>query len=80
MNLDAIKKYFPHAFRVNDVKSLIINLLIYAVIAFVGGLVIGLLGIIPIIGFIAGVLGWLLEIYCTIGIILAILVFLKVVK
>lgn len=78
--MDMVKKYFPQAFKANDVKSLIIALLIYTVIAFVGGLVIGLLGIIPIIGFIAGVLGWLLEIYCTIGIILAILVFLKVVK
>ena len=78
--MDMVKKYFPQAFKANDVKSLIIALLIYAVLAVVGGFVIGLLGIIPIIGFIAGVLGWLLEIYCTIGIILAILVFLKVVK
>lgn len=78
--MDMVKKYFPQAFKANDVKSLIIALLIYAVLAVVGGFVIGLLGIIPIIGFIAGVLGWLLEIYCTIGIILAILVFLKIVK
>ena len=49
--MDMVKKYFPQAFKANDVKSLIIALLIYAVIAFVGGLVIGLLGIIPIIGF-----------------------------
>ena len=78
--MDMAKKYFPQAFKANDVKSLIIALLIYAVIAVVGGLVIGLLGIIPVIGFIAGILGWLLEIYCTIGVILAILVFLKIVK
>ena len=80
MNLDAIKKYFPHAFRVNDVKSLIINLLIYAVIAFVTGIVLGILGIIPIIGFVVGIIGWLVEIYCTVGVILAILVFLKIVQ
>lgn len=78
--MDMVKKYFPQAFKANDVKSLIIALLIYAVLAVVGGFVIGLLGIIPIIGFIAGILGWLLEIYCTIGVILAILVFLKIVK
>lgn len=78
--MDMVKKYFPQAFKANDVKSLIIALLIYAVLAVVGGFIIGLLGIIPIIGFIAGILGWLLEIYCTIGIILAILVFLKIVK
>ncbi|MBR2037367.1 MAG: hypothetical protein IKA09_06505 [Lachnospiraceae bacterium] len=78
--MDMVKKYFPQAFNANDVKSLIIALLIYAVLAVVGGFIIGLLGIIPIIGFIAGILGWLLEIYCTIGVILAILVFLKIVK
>lgn len=78
--MDAIKKYFPQAFSAKDVKSLIIALVIYAVIAFVGGLVLGLLGIIPIIGFIASVLGWVLRLYCAVGIILAILVFLKIVQ
>lgn len=80
MNLDMIKKYFPHAFRVNDVKSLIVNLVIYALIAFVAGIVLGLLGIIPILGFVFGVIGWVVELYCTAGVILAILVFLKVIK
>ena len=78
--MDTVKKLFPQAFKANDVKSLVIALLVYAVIAFVGGLILGILGIIPVIGFIAGVIGWVLEIYCTVGIILAILVFLKVVK
>ena len=78
--MDAVKKYFPQAFSAKDVKSLIIALVIYAVIAFVGGLVLGLLGIIPIIGFIASVIGWVLRLYCAVGIILAILVFLKVIQ
>lgn len=80
MNLEAIKKYFPHAFKANDVKSLIIGLVVYAVIAFVAGLVLGLLGIIPIIGFVFGVIGWLVEVYCVAGVILTILAFLKIVK
>lgn len=80
MNLDMIKKYFPHAFKAIDVKSLIINLVIYALIAFVAGIVLGLLGVIPIIGFIFGVIGLVVELYCTAGVILAILVFLKVLK
>ena len=32
--MDMVKKYFPQAFKAVDVKSLIIALLIYAVIAF----------------------------------------------
>ncbi len=75
-----VKKYFPHAFKANDIKSLVIALVIYAVIAFVGGLILGILGAIPVIGFIAKVIGWVLELYCTAGIILAILAFLKIVK
>ena len=80
MNLDAIKKYFPQAFAAKEVKSLIIALLIYAVIAVLGGFVLGLLTIIPIIGFIFSVLAWVLRLYCAVGIILAILVFLKIVQ
>ena len=80
MNFNAVKKYFPHAFKANDVKDLIIGLVVYALIAFVAGLVLGLLGIIPILGFIFRVIGWLVEIYCIAGVILSILVFLKIVQ
>lgn len=78
--MDMIKKFFPQAMQAHDVKGLVIAILIYAVINFVGGLVLGLLDAIPLVGFVFGVLGWVLGIYCTVGIIVAILVFLKVVK
>ena len=80
MKLDAIKKYFPQAFASVDVKSLIIALVIYAVIACVAGFVLGLLSIIPILGFIFRVISWVIELYCVAGIILAILVFIKVIQ
>ena len=78
--MDMIKKFFPQAMQAHDVKGLIIAILIYAVVNFVGGLVLGLLDAIPLVGFVFGVLGWVLSIYCAVGIIAAILVFLKVVK
>ena len=78
--MDTVKKLFPQAFGAKDVKSLIIAVLIYAVVATVGGWILNLLGAIPVIGFIADVIGWVLGIYCAAGIILAILAFLKVVK
>lgn len=78
--MDTVKRLFPHAFSAQDVKSLVVALLIYAVAAVVGGLILKVLGIIPIIGFITKIVGWLLELYCTAGVVLAILVFLKVVK
>ncbi len=80
MKLNALKPYFPHAFKANSVKDLIINLLIYAVIFAVANIVFGLLDNIWIIGFIFSVIGWLVSIYCVVGVILAILVFLKVVQ
>ena len=80
MNLNVIKPYFPQAFKANDVKSLIIALVVYALIACIGGFVLGLLTIIPILGFIFRVVSWLVEIYCAAGVILSLLVFLKFVK
>lgn len=77
--MSTLKKYFPHAFKANDIKSLIIALVIYALISFVGGLVLGLLDGIPVLGIIFSVLGWLVEVYAVVGIVLAILAFLKIV-
>ena len=78
--MDMIKKLFSHAMQANDVKGLIIAILIYAVVNFVGGFVLGLLDAIPLVGFVFGIIGWALSIYCAVGIIVAILVFLKIVK
>lgn len=78
--MDMIKKLFPQAMEANDVKGLIIAILIYAVVNFVGGLALGLLDAIPLVGFVFGIIGWALSIYCAVGIIVAILVFLKIVK
>ena len=78
--MDMIKKLFPQAMQANDVKGLIIAILIYAVVNFVGGLVLGLLDAIPLVGFVFGVIGWALGIYCAVGIIVAVLVFFNIVK
>ena len=75
-----IRRFFPHAMQANDVKSLVITIIIYSVVNFVGGIVLGLLDAIPLVGFVFGILGWLLSIYCAIGIVVSILIFLKVVK
>ena len=78
--MDLIKRFFPQAMQAHDVKGLIIAILIYAVVNFLGGIVLGLLDAIPLVGFVFGVLGWVLGIYCAAGIIVALLVFLKIVK
>ena len=55
--MDTIKKLFPHAFKVSDVKSLIITILIYLVVGAVVGFVLGLLSAIPVLGLIFKLLG-----------------------
>ena len=78
--MDMIKSVFPQAAQAHDVKSLLIAIIIYVVINFVGGFVLGLLGKLPFIGFVFGVIGWAISIYCAVGVIVALLVFLKVLK
>ena len=78
--MDALKKFFPHAFKATELSKLIITIIIYLLIDVVCGFVIGLLAKLPIIGIIFGLLGSLVGLYATVGIVLAILVFLKVLK
>ena len=78
--MDILKKWLPHAFKVKDVSSLIVTLLIYVVIDIVCGFVIGLLAKIPVIGILFSLVGSLVGLYALVGIVLSILDFLKVVK
>ena len=78
--MDMLRKFWPHAFRANDVKSLVITIIIYILFNFVAGLIIGFLAALPLIGFVFGVIGSVLGLYCTVGIVLAILNMLKVFK
>ncbi len=74
-----IKKFFPFSFGISDVTKLVINIVIYIVIAVVGGLILGLLSAIPVVGWLFVILGSLIDLYAFIGIVLAVLSFLKVV-
>lgn len=78
--MDLIKNLFPISLNACDLKGLLISILIYIVVNFVGGLVLGLLDGIPLIGFVFGVCGWILNVYCAAGIIVALLYFFKIVK
>ncbi len=78
--MDMLKKYWPHAFKADSVKSLVVTILIYIVADFLCGLVISLLGKLPLIGFLFSIVGWLLGIYFFVGIVFAVLSFLKILK
>ena len=75
-----LKKIFPHAMQARSLKGLIIAILIYAVVSFIGGIIHGIIGGIPLVGLVVGIIGWALGIYCTVGIIISVLVFLNIVK
>lgn len=78
--MELLKQFFPHAFRVTDVTSLVIMLVIYALIDLVCGLVIGFLSSIAIIGIIFSLLGAVIGLYALVGIVLSVLVFAKVIQ
>ena len=75
-----LKKIFPHAMQAHSLKGLIMAILIYAVVSFIGGIIHGIIGGIPLVGLVIGIIGWALGIYCTVGIIISVLVFLNIVK
>ena len=80
--MDILKKLFPLSFKTKEknVQDLIVNIIIYIVVAAIGGLIIGLLAKLPLIGFVFGLVGGIIDLYATIGIVLVVLVFLKVLK
>lgn len=85
--MDLLKKLFPISFGAKDVASLIIKILIYLVVAVIGGAILWLAGVIaaliPLLGglilWVLSIIGTLLDIYALAGIVIAILNFCKVV-
>lgn len=79
--MDFLKKFFPFSFKPKEItKDFVLTIVLYAVVAVVGGVVLGLLSGIRFIGFFFGIAGYLLGVYCTGGIVLAILHKVGVIK
>ena len=78
MNL--VKKYFPYSLKGDNLAGLIVAILIYTIINFVGGIIFSILSKLPLIGFIGAVLGWALSVYCAAGSVIAIFIFFKILK
>ena len=78
--MDALKKFFPHAFKSTETEPFIISLVIYVLIDIICGLVIGFLAKIPLLGILFSIIGYVVGLYALIGIILSVLVFVKVIK
>lgn len=78
--MDFIKRMFPISMKANDVKGLVVAIIIYIVANFVGGFVLSLLAKLPLIGFVAAFVGWVLGAYCAIGVIVAFLCFFGIIR
>lgn len=78
--MDILKSLFPWSFKNKTMKDLIVSILIYMAINIVGGLVFGLLSVVPLIGFVFSLLGGALGIYTLAGVILASLHFFGLLK
>ena len=77
-----LKALWPTAYKIKekDVRSFIVQLVIFGVFCIVVGFLIGLLAKIPIIGIVFSLVGALFELYSLVGIALCILNFLGVIK
>ena len=78
--MEALKKFFPHAFKAVELKPFVISLIVYVLIDIVCGIVIGILSKIPLVGIIFSLVGTIVGLYALVGIVLSILVFVKVLK
>ena len=80
--MDFLKKLWPTCFKVKekDVASLIVQLIIFVLLCFVVGLLIGILSAFPIIGIIFALIGSLMGLYGLVGIVLCFLKFFDVLK
>ena len=80
--MDLLKALWPTAYKIKekDVRSFIVQLVIFGVFCIVVGFLIGLLAKIVIIGIVFSLIGALFELYSLVGIALCILNFLGVIK
>lgn len=82
--MDILKKIFPLSFKVNEVKDLVISILIYIALGVAIAIVGAILAFIPLLGVIlaaiVGIIGWVVDLYSLVGIVLAVLVFTKVLQ
>ena len=80
--MEFLKKVWPTPFKIEkkNVSSFVVQLIIFAVVCLVFGILMGVLAHIPYVGIIFSILGSLCELYCTGGIVLCILKFTGVLK
>ena len=86
--MDFLKNVWPHAFAVkkNDVKDLVIRILLYALVGWalpgIVGLVLGIANFITfgLLTTIIEIICWAIGAYCTVGIVLTLLKYFKVIS
>lgn len=79
--MDMLKKLFPLSFGLEDVKKLVVAIVIYVVVDLLCGAACWILGLIPLLGGLAAwLLGTVVGAYTTVGLVLAVLSFLKILK
>ncbi len=72
-----LRRIFPFALNVTDLKSLLISVAIHLIIGVVGGVLVKIISIVPLIGtIVAWLLGLIFGLYVLIGLVLAVLTFL----
>ena len=72
-----LRRIFPFALNVTDLKSLLISVAIHLIIGAVGSILVKIISIVPLIGtIVAWLLGLIFGLYVLIGLVLAVLTYL----
>ena len=79
--MDSLKKIWPTPFKIKkgDLKSFLIQLIVFVVVCAVIGFLISVLAKIPVVGIVAWIAGLVVEVYNIVGIVLCILKFFGIV-
>ncbi|MBR4027817.1 MAG: hypothetical protein IKJ01_09790 [Lachnospiraceae bacterium] len=75
-----LRKIFPYSFRANDIKGLVITILLYMVADFICGLIVSFLGGLPLVGIAFRLIGWIAGVYFCVATILAVLNYFGAIK
>lgn len=78
--MEMLKKYFPYSFGAETLGNLIVKAIVYVLVGFIAGAVIGLLAAIPVVNLLVGLVCGIIDIYVVAGVVIAILDFLKILK
>ena len=78
--MNFLKKYWPYSFESKTISNLITRVLIYALVAIVASVLMGILSKVSVLNVILFIIAPLIDIYVVVGVVLLLLSFFEIIK